>query len=100
MPAFKTEVPHSLSQEDARERVDQMKDSIHEQYPGLVSDLSSEWNENTLSLQFSVYGFKIKSALEVQVQCVIVNGNIPLAALPFKGKVQQTIGDKLSELLG
>lgn len=99
MPAFKAAVPHHLSAEEAKQRVDSLMRSIDQKYPGMVSNLTSEWNDNLLSLAFTVYGFNIKSDLKVEDQKVDINGNIPLAALPFKGKIQETISEKLKELL-
>jgi len=99
MPAFKTEVPHNLPAEEAKQRVDSLMQSIDEKYPGMVSNLSSQWTGNLLSLAFTVYGFKIKSEVLVEEQQVAIDGNIPLTALPFKGKIQETITQRLNELL-
>ncbi len=99
MPAFKAAVPHHLSAEEAKQRVDSLMRSIDQKYPGMVSNLTSQWTGNLLSLAFTVYGFNIKSDLKVEDEKVDINGNIPLAALPFKGKIQETISEKLKELL-
>ncbi|WP_153559262.1 polyhydroxyalkanoic acid system family protein [Roseimaritima sediminicola] len=99
MPAFKTSVPHGLSADEAKQRVDALMQTIDKKYPGMVNNLTSQWNDNRLSLAFTVYGFDIKSDLVVEDQRVDIDGKIPLAALPFKGKVQETISTKLQELL-
>ncbi len=99
MPAFSTEVPHSLTADEAKQRVHSLMQSIDEQYPGMVNNLTSEWNANVLSLAFSVYGFSVKSDLAVYEERVAIAGNIPLTAMPFKSKIQAAISEKLGELL-
>lgn len=99
MPAFQTEVPHHLPADEAKSRVDSLLASIEDQYPGVVSNLQSQWEANVLSIAFTAFGFNVKSNLTVEDQKVGVAGNIPLTAMPLKSKIQATITEKLSELL-
>lgn len=100
MAAIRTEVPHDLEVDVARQRVDRLLNEIRQQYPDMVTDLRGEWSENVLNVSFRAYGFDIVSNVHVHERRVAVIGTIPLAALPFKGKIQRTIVDKLTELLG
>lgn len=99
MPSFKTEVPHQLSSSEARSRVEALVVEISEQYGDMISELQGDWNQNCLSVSFRAMGFAISSDVRVEEERVAVDGKIPMAALPFKGKIQNTIVDKLNELL-
>lgn len=101
MPKIKTEVEHDLGAEEARRRLDRLMDRIRADYSDMVSDLHGTWREeDTLAVAFKAYGFSIASDVLVRERSVIVDGSIPLAAVPFKGKIQQTIVGKLQEVLG
>ena len=99
MPSFQTEVPHELGASEARSRVEALVTKIGEQYGDMISDLEGDWIQNRLNVSFRAMGFAIQSDVHVEEERVAVNGKIPMAALPFKGKIQNTIVDKLNELL-
>jgi hypothetical protein len=100
MPSIRTEVPHRLGHDEARDRLETLMQSIHDDYPDMVREFSSRWEANTLRVSFVAYGFSIASDVHVEADRVKVDGNVPLAALPFRGKIQQTIVGKLNQILG
>lgn len=99
MPSFQTEVSHQLSSSEARSRVEALVEEISAQYGDIISDLQGDWSQDCLSVSFRAMGFSITSDVRVEEERVAVDGKIPMAALPFKGKIQNTIVDKLNELL-
>ena len=99
MPGFKTEVPHQLDRETATERLKTFLEKVRQQYQGQVSNLQESWNEDTLTFAFSTYGFKISGTLTVAAGAVLLGGRLPLAAMMFKGKIEQTIRDELAKVL-
>ena len=99
MPGFNIEVPHQLSQEDAAERLKGFLDKIRERYQSQVKDLEESWDGNTLNYSFKTYGFKIQGEVKVEPESVTMQGDIPLAAVAFKGKITQSIKDELEKIL-
>ncbi len=99
MPAFTAEVPHSLGQQAARERLESFLQKISEKYKGQIGDLTGAWNDDVLNFAFSTYGIKISGNLAVQEDKVVMNGELPFSAMMFKGKIVGGIQDALENAL-
>lgn len=99
MPKFSTEVPHNLSAEEAKSRLERFVEMLKEQHRERVSDLSQEWNGNTLSFAFKTFGFKVGGAIAALENKLAVTGDIPLAAMMFKGKIEAEIREQLGRLM-
>jgi hypothetical protein len=100
MPGFDITAPHALGQEPALERLKGFMAKIAERYPNQVSNLKEDWNGNVLSFSFTTYGFPIKGTASVEPEQVRLKGDLPLAAMMFKGKIEQSIRDEVAKVLG
>ncbi|MBI2824678.1 MAG: polyhydroxyalkanoic acid system family protein [Planctomycetia bacterium] len=99
MPQMSVTVPHTLSQQDAVERLKGFLGKIKERYQSQVSNLEESWAGDTLNFGFTTFGFPIKGAVNVEAAQVKLDGEIPFAAMMFKGKIEQEIRDQLNKLL-
>ncbi|HZZ71874.1 MAG TPA: polyhydroxyalkanoic acid system family protein [Pirellulales bacterium] len=99
MPSMKLAIPHQLSQEEATARLKNFLTKVKEHYASQVSDLQENWTDNALDFGFTTYGFKVSGQLQVEPSEVVVNGQIPFAAMMFKGKIEQSIRSELAKLL-
>jgi hypothetical protein len=99
MPSIKMSVPHNLSSETALERLKNMTEQIKKQYGNMVQNLKESWAGNTGAFSFTVMGFDISGNVHVEDREVNMEGQIPFAALAFKGKIESVIRDKMTELL-
>ena len=95
MPTFNTEVPHQLGMEQATQRLKQFVEQVREQYKDFVTDLQGNWTDNRLSFSFKTYGFQIDGTLTVDETAARLAGNLPFAALVFRGKIEQSITTEL-----
>ena len=95
MPTFSTEVPHQLGTEQATTRLKQFVEQVREQYKDFVTDLQGNWTDNLLTFSFKTYGFKIAGTLTVDETAARLAGNLPFAALAFRGKIEQSIAGEL-----
>ena len=95
MPAFNTEVPHQLGTEQATQRLKRFVEQVREQYKDFVTDLQGNWTDNLLTFSFQAYGLKIDGTLTVDETAARLAGNLPFAALPFRGKIEQSIAAEL-----
>ncbi len=95
MPTFSTEVPHQLGTEQATERLKQFVEQVREQYKDFVTDLQGNWTDNLLTFSFKTYGFKIDGTLTVDETAARLAGNLPFAAIAFRGKIEQSIAGEL-----
>ncbi len=99
MPKFKVSVPHSLSPSEASDRIRQQSEAARSSTPE-VSNVEEKWDENgNLYFSFSAMGFTIKGEMLSQSEEVLVNGEIPFAALPFRGMIEQQIAKRIGDAL-
>ena len=100
MPAFQVNVPHALGQEQAVERLKVFLLKVAEHYKGQVSTLEGNWVENVLTFAMTTYGFTISGKLTVDDSSAQLAGQLPFAALAFRGKIEKSIADELRKELG
>jgi hypothetical protein len=99
MPRIQSKVAHQLGATEARSRVQNLLELVQKQYGDMVQDLQGRWEADTLIVSFRAYGFNIDSNVTIEETVVAVDGNIPMTAYPFRGKIQETIVGKLEEIL-
>jgi hypothetical protein len=99
MPSLKLTFPHQLGQPEAVARLKNLLTRVKEKYQEQVSDLQEAWNGNMLNFSFSTYGFKVSGDVIVQPTEVQLDGQIPVAAMMFKGKIENAIRDQLAKEL-
>ena len=99
MPNFSTEVPHTLGQEEAISRLKTFVDKVAERFQDQVKDMEGTWNDNQLDFSFSTYGFKIAGVVTVEDDVVRLEGQLPFAAVAFRGKIEQSIHSELERAL-
>jgi len=99
MPSMNLKVEHSLTQEEARERLQRFLELVKAQYGSHVSNLEEEWNENFLRFAFSAMGFSTSGKVTVEATEVVVDSKIPLAAMMVRGKIESTIREQLTRVL-
>ncbi|GIW93639.1 MAG: hypothetical protein KatS3mg110_1680 [Pirellulaceae bacterium] len=100
MPAFHVEVPHSLGQEGARQRLDRFIDEARQRLSDRVSHMEGQWQENTLDFSLTTFGMKLTGKLIVEADRVRVEGQLPFAAVAFRGQIEQTFRSELRQALG
>jgi hypothetical protein len=100
MAGFNVSVPHALGREAAQERVAQFLDGVRQQYAADIDNVEGRWEDNRLAFGFSARGLAINGHLVVEEEVVVVSGPLPLMAMMFRGRVEQTIRGELERLLG
>ena len=99
MPGFDIAVPHQLGQQEAASRLKGFFQKVREKYQSQVTDLEETWNDNILDFSFKTYGFAIKGTGTVEAENVQFKGELPFAAVAFRGKIEQSIREELSKEL-
>lgn len=99
MPKIQLSVPHKLKQDEAKTRISKLIADGRSQFGDRVTDLQEAWTGNIESFSFRAMGFAIDGHLDVQPAEVLIDINLPWAALPFKGRVESEILKHARELL-
>ena len=99
MAGFDAEVPHGLGQQAAQEKLKGFIDRVRTQYQDQVSDLSETWNDNVLTFSMTAYSITISGDLTILDDKVVVAGKMPFFALPYKGRIAESITSELKKAL-
>jgi hypothetical protein len=99
MPALKMNFPHQLGRQTAQERLHTLLAKVKHRYGDQVSNLRESWSDNVLDFGFSTYGFGIQGNVTVDENEVRLDGQIPFAAMMFKGKIEQALKDTMTKTL-
>jgi len=95
VPKIHLEIPHQLSAEEARSRLERFTEGLPQDQ---VTDLEQSWHENTLSFVFKTFGIKINGDLTAANEKLLVNIELPFSAMMFKGKIESGIKKQLERL--
>ena len=99
MPKVSLSVPHSLSQEEAMQRLKEFLPRVRQHYGSHISNVQESWKEHELDFSFTTFGFDIAGQMLVTASQVVFNGTIPFAAMMVKGKVEKAVREELGKLL-
>ena len=99
MPSFNVQVPHSLGQDAARARMESFLETMEKKYKDQISDMDGSWSDNILNFSFNTFGIKIDGKMTVAEDNVQMDGELPFAAMMFKGKIASGIQEALEKAL-
>jgi hypothetical protein len=99
MPKIELSVAHKLSQEEAKKRIAGLMADCRTRFAGQVSNVAESWNGYLDSFSFEAMGFAVSGKLEVQPTQVSIEMNLPWAAYPFKGRIENEILTHARQLL-
>jgi hypothetical protein len=99
MSKIQLSITHNLPVNDAQTKVKTLLSSIRTQYSNSISDLEESWSGNTGKFKFKAMGFKVSGVIVFDNNSVNFTGDIPFAALPFKGKIEDAILSEANKIL-
>jgi hypothetical protein len=99
MPSFNMSVPNPLGQEEALSKIQNLLGQVKEEHGDKISDLQESWSGNTGTFSLTAMGMKVSGTLAVKPDEVTIDGNIPFAAVPFKGQIEKVIREQAEKVL-
>lgn len=99
MPKFGVRVPHTLTKDEARSRLERFIEMLESKFANQVSDLSQSWEGDTLKFHFKTYGIPLDGGITVADSELNLAGDLPFAAMMFKGKIESQIREQLERLV-
>ena len=91
---------HSLSLDEAYNRIADLLQSLQRQYADKVIDPQTIWNPDHTEMGFSmkIMGFKTEGQVDLKEGQITLEGKVPWAARPFSGRIETMIKKRLEEL--
>ncbi|MEM9940751.1 MAG: polyhydroxyalkanoic acid system family protein [Planctomycetota bacterium] len=100
MAKFKVNVDHSLDKQEAIKRLRSFSTKVREDLPIELTEIQEAWDPaGNLDFSFKAQGLKISGKMQTSETDVVVDGEIPFAALVFRGAIENQISEKVREAL-
>ena len=84
-------IPHHTTRKKARTVIEQKVAAMLNQFGGKVDDLEQQWTGDTLEFKGKARGFKVEGTVEVTDEEIILDGKLPLMALPFEPRIREAV---------
>ncbi len=91
MPKINLSIPHNLGQAEAKNRITSLTADCRTRFAGRVSSVAESWTGYADAFSFHALGFPVSGKLDVQPDRVLVEMTLPLAAWPFKARIENEI---------
>jgi hypothetical protein len=98
MVRFNIVVPHRLSRAEALRHIQNEIEALKGPYGDKITGLQDNWNSNSYVFREAM-GFAVLAAERVIPLQLELDGELPWLALPFKGKIEATIRERLRTIL-
>ncbi len=99
MPKFGVTVPHNLTKDEARSRLERFVEVLQQKFEGKVSDLNQSWDGDTLNFGFKTFGIQLTGGITVADNELKLDGDLPFAAMMFRGKIESDIKEQLEKIV-
>jgi hypothetical protein len=99
MPHLSLKIPQSLGQDEATQRLKDKFAAALAEHRDRVSDFQEQWQDHTVSFSFRTMGAKIGGTLAVEPERVDLYLHLPLAAMLFRGAIEDRIRQEVADLL-
>jgi len=97
MPKLNVKVPHGLNAQDAFAKLKPALEKLANDFQGQNLELTT--TDTTANFSFTSLGFTIKGSAEALPSEVVVNVDLPMAAMIFKDKAEKAIAKNVSDAL-
>lgn len=84
-------IPHHTTRANARTVIEQKVATLLNQFGGRVDDLQQQWAGDTLEFKGKARGFRVEGTVEVTDDEIVLDGKLPLMALPFEPRIREAV---------
>lgn len=103
MPKFSTSVSHALGTAKAKDLLRSYMEKAKEMAPDKFSTLQTDFAQwdaaHQVGFSLSISGIAIKGVMAVSDDKIAVDGDIPFAAMLFKGKIEEGFRDMVGKVV-
>jgi hypothetical protein len=100
MAKFNMVVPHGLPHGEALRRIRSEIEDLKREYDDKIGDLRDFWNGDTYVFEGVTQGFGVSGVILVKLSQIEIAANLSWLAMPFKGRIEAAIRERMQALLG
>ena len=91
---------HDRERDEVVSRLKNFSEQVRKDAPVQLTDVSERWDDHgNLNFEFRAMGLKIAGTVITCESHVTIDGQLPFAAVPFRGQIEQQIETKVREAL-
>lgn len=100
MPKFEVAVDHCVNRDEAVQRLRNFSQQVLANAPIEVTEIEERWDEQgNLEFAFRALGMRINGSVVTCSAFVRVVGQLPFAAVPFRGQIEKQIESQVRQAL-
>lgn len=100
MAKFNIDVPHGQDRDAVVAKLRSFFKQALDDAPDAVSEVEETWDEQgNLAFAFSAMGFRVAGNMVTDEEKIIVGGDLPFAAMPFRGALESQIKERLQQAI-
>jgi hypothetical protein len=99
MPQLSMDIPHALERDEAARRLREKFAAVRAEHQDRLSQFREEWHDHTFSFAFHALGMAVSGTVAVEPSRVRLDAHLPLAAMFFKGAIEDRIRQEVGNLL-
>ena len=92
------QVGHKLGAAQAKKRLCEKIEELKDEFEGKF-ELESDWNGYEFSFRVKAQGLKTEGILKIDDRNVFIRSTLPLIAVAFKKRIEDTLREQLKTLL-
>lgn len=90
-----------MEPEEVRRRLDEALVKAQSEYAQSVGEITAQWEgDDKMRFNLAVAGMKFDGSLEILLEELLVELQLPVAAALFKGRIREGIQERLGGLVG
>jgi putative polyhydroxyalkanoate system protein len=93
------QIEHTLSREEARNRIEQLIERYKEEYKADLQELVVDWAGDRAHIRVKAKGYGTSGSLEVRDKVVELDFYVPFMLQVFSKKIKSVISDQIQESL-
>lgn len=100
MAKFNMVVPHGLPQGEALRRIQGEVENLKREYGDKAGNLRDSWRDDRYLFEGVTKRFAVSGVILVKPSEIKIAANLPSLAVPFKGRIETVIRQRLMSLHG
>jgi hypothetical protein len=99
MPKISVTVSHALDSDEVVARLKRESGVLRSSFGEHVHDYRETWVDRALTFGFRTFGMSVEGHVRVEPAEVVATATVPLAAVMFKGAIEEQMRSRLEQLV-